>query len=116
MAIAVDATKEALADAYVAQAEEVSLHTGAPGATGANEATGGSPAYARLAITWGADTTDDGQRVGSEVTFDVPAGTYSHWGFWTAAGVFVDGGALTGGSITLGAQGQIKVTPAYVQA
>ncbi|WP_219536593.1 hypothetical protein [Nonomuraea guangzhouensis] len=47
--------------------------------TGANyggtEATGGSPAYARQAVTWGAAAS--GQKANSgALTFDVPAGTY----------------------------------------
>ena len=32
----------------------ISVHTGSPGTTGASEATGGAPAYARKATTWGA--------------------------------------------------------------
>jgi hypothetical protein len=117
MAIAVNATKEALADAYIALGAYVSLHTSSPGSTGANEATGGSPAYARQQTTWGADSTDDGVRAGSEVTIDAAAGTYTHMGLWTAAsgGTFIDGAALSS-SVTLGAQGQVKVTPTYTQS
>ena len=55
------------------------LQLGDPG-TGTNftgtEATGGSPAYARLAVTWGTAAT--GLRTNSaQLTFDVAAGTYS---------------------------------------
>lgn len=114
MTIAVNATKEALADTYIALAERASLHTASPGSTGTNEATGGSPAYARQTPTWSADAVDDGVRAATEVTFDVPAGTYTHWGLWTAAGVFVDGGALSS-SVVLGIQGQVKATPTYTQ-
>lgn len=111
MAIAVNATKEALADAYIALGAYVSLHTGDPSTTGANEATGGSPAYARKLTTWSADVVDDGVRAGTEVTIDVPAGTYTYAGLWTAStsGTFIDKVAIT--STTLGAQGQVKVTP-----
>lgn len=118
MAISVNATKETLADTYIGLAVYISLHTASPGSTGTSEATGGSPAYARKAITWPADVTDDGVRAGSEVTFDVPAGTYTHWGFWSASsgGTFIDGGALAGGSVVLGAQGQVKATPTYTQS
>jgi hypothetical protein len=47
------------------------------------EATGGSPAYARQAVTWGAaaaalKTNTNG------LTFDVPAGTYGYYGFFNA--------------------------------
>lgn len=49
----------------------LSLHTGDPGATGANELTGGSPAYARVSTTWAAGAVD-GNVVGSEVEFNIP--------------------------------------------
>ena len=52
----------------------LSLHTGVPDSTGSLEATGGSPAYARKAVTWAAAAS--GQRANSgTITFDVPAGT-----------------------------------------
>lgn len=116
MALATVATKEALADAYIALGSYISLHTGSPSTTGANEATGGSPAYARQQTTWSADAVDDGVRAGTQVAIDLPAGTYTHWGLWTASsgGTFIDGGTIT--STTLGAQGQIKVTPTYTQS
>lgn len=109
-------TKEAAADAVIALGAHVSLHTADPGTTGASEATGGTPAYARIATTWSADTTDDGIRTGTQVTIDLPAGTYTHFGLWSAAtgGTFVGGGPIT--STTLAAQGQIKVTPTYTQS
>ena len=116
MPIAVNATKEALADAYIALGAYVSLHTADPGSTGTSEATGGSPAYARQQTTWSADSTDDGVRAGTQVTIDVPAGTYTHAGLWTLAsgGTFIDKVAIT--STTLSAQGQIRVTPTYTQS
>lgn len=113
MAIAVQATRTALAAAYVALGAYISLHTADPGTTGTNEATGGSPAYARKQTTWSGSTDT---RTGSEVTIDVAAGTYTYAGIWSAAtsGTFVDKIAIT--STTLSAQGQIKVTPSYVQS
>ncbi|EFQ82687.1 hypothetical protein HMPREF0063_11896 [Aeromicrobium marinum DSM 15272] len=89
----------------------ISLHTADPGTTGASEATGGSPAYARQPTTWTGGASD-GSVAGSEVTFDAAAGTYSHFGIWSAstAGTFIGGGALSSPA-TLGAQGQVKVTP-----
>ena len=116
MPIAVNATKEALADAYIALGAYVSLHTGDPSTTGANEATGGSPAYARKQTTWSADAVDDGVRAGTEVTIDVPAGTYTHAGLWTAVsgGTFIDKVDIT--DTVMSAQGQIKVTPTYTQS
>lgn len=109
-------SKETAADAIIGLGTWISLHTGDPSTTGANEATGGSPAYARQQTTWSADSTDDGVRAGTQVTIDVPAGTYTHFGLWSAStsGTFVGGGSIT--STTLGAQGQIKVTPTYTQS
>lgn len=61
----------------------LSLHTADPGTTGANEATGGSPAYARKGVSWAA--ASGGQRASSNSqTFDVPAGSYPYVGFWDA--------------------------------
>lgn len=110
MAIAVNATKETVALAYTGIGAYVSLHTADPGTTGANEATGGSPAYARKQTTWTGGASD-GVVSGSQVTIDVPAGTYTYAGLWTAStgGTFIDKVAIT--STTLGGQGQILVTP-----
>lgn len=110
-----DASKEAAAVEVTSLGTFISLHTADPGTTGANEATGGSPAYARQATTWTAGASD-GVVPGSQVTIDLPAGTYTHFGVWSAAtaGTFVGGGTIT--STTLGAQGQIKVTPTYTQS
>lgn len=65
----------------------LSLHT-AYSATGANEATGGSPAYARQAASW-ASPASGSKSLSAALTFDVPAGTYKWAGRWTA---------LTGGT------------------
>jgi hypothetical protein len=61
----------------------LSAHT-AYSATGTNEATGGSPAYARKAATWNAASGAQ-KALASAVTFDVPAGTYPWIGLWTAS-------------------------------
>jgi hypothetical protein len=67
-----------------------SLHSAFPGTTGANELSGGSPAYARQAVTFGAAANKARTQSGT-ATFDVPAGSTLRWvGFWTAA---------TGGSL-----------------
>lgn len=72
-----------------------SLHTAFPGTTGANEVTGGAPAYAQKAITINASS--GGQRLlNAGVTFDVPACTVKWVGFWNAA-VFI-GCAPNGGA------------------
>lgn len=62
----------------------VSLHTDEPDADGSNEVSGGSPAYARKAITWGEPANGNVDSTNQPV-FDVPAGTtVSHVGFWSA--------------------------------
>ena len=109
------ATLEVKAEAQRALGGWISLHDASPGTTGANEATGGSPAYEREQTTW-TDGGDDGVITGSQVTIDVPADTYTHFGVWTlqTGGVYIDGGTIT--STTLSAQGQIKVTPTLTES
>lgn len=51
-----------------------SLHSGDPSTTGANEITGGSPAYARKAITWAA-ASGGSMALSNQPAFDVPAST-----------------------------------------
>lgn len=106
-----NASKEAAVIAAKSGVTHASLHTTAAGTTGANEATGGSPAYARKAITF-TDGASDGSTVGSQVTFDAPAGTYTEIGFWTAstAGTFLFSLPLSSSAVLSG-QGQVLVTP-----
>lgn len=62
-----------------------SLHTASPGDTGTNEVTGGSPAYARVAVTFNAAS---GGAIDSSnaPAFDVPASTtVAYVGFWDAS-------------------------------
>ncbi len=103
-----NAAKEAAALAITGIGASISLHTADPGTTGASEATGGSPAYARKTTAWTGGTAD-GSVAGSQVTFDAAAGTYTHMGIWNGA-TFVAGFALST-PVTLGAQGQVLVTP-----
>ncbi len=61
-----------------------SLHSADPGLTGANELTGGAPAYARKQNTYPlsvAGTLDND----TAILFDVPAGNVVAWGIWDAA-------------------------------
>ena len=80
----VTATADMLVIDYSAMGNWISLHTGNPGSTStpANEASGGSPAYARQATTW---TVAGSTATGSSVTFNVPAGTYSYMGLCSAS-------------------------------
>ena len=86
----------------------LSLHTTTPGTTGAAEATGGAPAYARKSTVV---TAASGTGTSTQVTFDVPAGTYGFFGTWSAAtaGTFYGGNALSS-AVTAGAQQQILLT------
>lgn len=106
------ATKEAGATAVTGLGSWISLHTADPGTTGTGEVTGGSPAYARKQTTWTAGAAD-GVVNGSAVTFDVPAGTYTHVGVWSAAssGTFVGGFALSASTGALPGQQTVTVTP-----
>ncbi len=79
------AGKNAMLDALAAVAVYASLHTADPGTDGSNEVSGGSPAYARKAITWGSATGGAIDSSNAPV-FDVPASTtVTHVGFWSAS-------------------------------
>ena len=61
-----------------------SLHSAFPGTGGANEITGGAPAYARKAVTFAAAAGGSRAQSGS-AAFDVPAATTIRFiGFWDA--------------------------------
>lgn len=104
-----DNERNAIATAEAARLLFASLHTANPGTTGANEVTGGSPAYARKSLSFAA--ASGGTATASEVTFDVPAGTYTHFGVWDAAtaGTFRGGNPLSASQV-VSSQGQIKLT------
>jgi len=55
------------------QVDFISLHTAYPPTDG-NEISGGSPAYARKAVTWGTSSSGSISATNAPV-FDVPAGT-----------------------------------------
>lgn len=89
------AAKNLMLNALGAAVETVSLHTADPGSNGANEVSGGSPAYARKAITWGAAASGAIDDATNGATFDVPAGvTVTHVGFWDGA-TFMASDAVT---------------------
>jgi hypothetical protein len=102
--------KNAIVDFAVGRGDWYSLHTADPGTTGASEATGGSPAYARKQSTFGAAAS--GTTTGSQVTFDL-LGQATHWGRWSAssAGTFRNGGALSATQGIAATQTQVKLTP-----
>jgi hypothetical protein len=93
------------------------LHTADPSTTGANELTGGSPAYARKAVTWSAAATA-AKAASNAPVFDVGAGkTITHWGMWSTAtgGTFYYGGTLPA-SETFGSQGTYTATSTTLTA
>ena len=79
-----DVGKDLMLDALGAVAVFVSLHDGAPGDNGANEISGGSPAYIRKAITWNASS---GGSLDSSNAPELPVAagtTVAYVGFWSA--------------------------------
>lgn len=89
--------RQRLLDATGTQYGFAAAYTADPGATGvANEVSGGSPAYARKAITWAsatAATPSVKALVATFPVFDVPAGTtIAFIGIWT----LVSGGTYGG--------------------
>jgi hypothetical protein len=114
MAQEIDTTAaNAMLDHLASLMTRVALHTGDPGAanTAANEVTGGSPAYARKAITWNAASARNLDSADAPV-FDVPAGTTVSWiSFWNTAGT-VRYGKKDVTDETFGAQGTYTLTDA----
>lgn len=89
--------KHVMLDQLATVAVWASLHSGDPSTTGANEISGGSPAYARKAITWNAASGGALDNNANPV-FDVPAGTTVAWvGLWSAstAGTFYGSADVT---------------------
>lgn len=105
-----NATHQAASNAVAALGAYISLHTGAGGTTGANEATGGG--YARVQTTWTAGST--GTNSGSVVNISCAAGTYVEGGIFSAvsSGTFVGSAAFGGGNVVVSGTGaSISVTP-----
>lgn len=67
------AAKAEMLNAELALVTHLSLHRGDPGGTLANEVSGGSPAYARKAVTWNAASGATPATAATPPTFDVPA-------------------------------------------
>jgi hypothetical protein len=104
-AILTDSAKNVALDALGAVIDRLSLHSGDPSTTGANELSGGSPAYARQTPAWSASAAGVLSLSGSE-TFDVPAGsTVAFVGMWTNSGAVFRGyvpagsGSAGGGTV-----------------
>jgi hypothetical protein len=115
------AERNADADRAASAITYLSLHVTTPGITGAAEATGGAPAYARQPVVFNPAGTQGplglalqpattGVAWSTEVTFDVPAGSYAFWGSWNdpVAGLYLRGNNILPGTQTPSSQGQIK--------
>jgi len=99
--VLVTASLNSAVDGVTANITHVSAHT-AYSSAGANEVTGGSPAYARKAVGWDAAASRIGDNT-ALFTFDIPAGTTIAWlGLFSAltAGTFY-GMAPIGSTISL---------------
>lgn len=77
----------ALDESLAAGIDFIGIFTAADPGTGTDhtgtEASGGSPAYARQAVTWGAAASGQKQNTGT-LTFDVASGTYGFFGLFNA--------------------------------
>ena len=102
------AEKNAAVDFLTGRISHISLHTADPGSTGTSEATGGSPAYARKAVSWSAASAGAAS-VTSPPTFDAPAGTYAWLGLWSASSGGTYRGKIQIPSQTLAAQGTVPL-------
>jgi hypothetical protein len=102
--------KNLMLDALSAEITHLSLHDGAPSTTGANEVSGGSPAYARQACAWDAAASGEADLTGDK-TFDVPAATtVAHVGlFGSATGTTFYGSMPLDTPEIFGGQGNLTV-------
>lgn len=114
MAIQTTTEKNSLATKYGTDAAYGALYTTAPGASAGTEPSGGSPAYARKALSW---SSASGGVVTASATFDVPTSTtIVGVGLHTAvtAGTYLDGATVT--SQAFSSQGTYTVTFTYTQS
>lgn len=113
MAIQTATQKNTLATSYGTAATFGALYSTVPGGTAGTELTGGSPAYARKALSWGAASNGV---ITVTVTFDVASGsTVAGAGVHTAvtAGTYLDGVGVT--SQAFASQGTYQLTYTYTQ-
>jgi hypothetical protein len=107
MAIQTSTQKNTLASSYGTAAAYGALFTAVTLPSTVTEVTGGSPAYARKALTWGSPTAGV---ITATATFDVPACTVVGTGIYSAvtAGTYLDGNTVT--SVTFATQDTVTVT------
>lgn len=115
MAIQTNTMKNTLSDAYKAAATYSDLYqtTGASSTAG-TAITGGSPAYASKALTWGSSTA--GVVSTTATVFDVPSGaTVAGFGVKTGSGgTHLDGNSLT--SQAFASQGTYTLTITFTES
>lgn len=86
-----------------------SLHTASPGATGANEVSGG--AYSRQPVTW-APANGGAVQSAQPVTWNVPASTtVTHVGFRNASGTWLGFITIPDGGEDFTAAGTLTANP-----
>jgi hypothetical protein len=113
MAIQTATQKNTAATAYGTAAAYGAVYTTAPGGTAGTEPSGGAPAYARKALTWGAPANGV---ITATAVFDIPTGTtIVGSGFHTAvtAGTYLDGNSVT--SQAFASQGTYTVTFTFTE-
>ncbi len=105
------AAKTAMLDHLASLAVFASLHTADdPGSGGSNEVAGGSPAYARKAITWNS-ASGSSATASNQPVFDVPASTtVKSVGLWSAVTSGTHYGAADVTDEVFGGQGTYTVT------
>jgi hypothetical protein len=114
MAIQTTTEKNSLANKYAADATHGAVYTTTPGSSAGTEPSGGSPAYARKALSWSSASSGV---VSATATFDIPSGaTIVGIGLHTAltAGTYLDGATIT--SQAFASQGTLTVTFTYTQS
>lgn len=114
MTIQTATQKNNAANGYTGAATHAALYSTVPGGSAGTELTGGSPAYARKATSWGSPS--NGVNSSGPHTFDVASGsTVAGAGLHTAvtAGTYLDGAAVT--SQAFASQGTYALTITYTQ-
>lgn len=119
MAIRNASTRTSLAGSYATLLPFGALFSADPGTSGTatGEITGGTPAYARKNMTWGAASAS--AVVSAATVFDVPAGaTVAYFGVATSgtAGAATVGDSVAVTSQAFVSQGTYTVTATYTQS
>lgn len=102
------AETEAMAAAEAVRLPFIALHT-------ADGAAGAAAGVTRKPAGWGAPATNNGVSTvtSAELTYDVPDGTYTHYGYWSdeTGGTYRGGNPLDDArTVDSGGNGQVKIT------